>query len=80
LTALRRRGIQIAMKRNGYDKDMELLDGNVQLRLDLIKKKIHGYFEDVERAMREGRAAPLPGDAPDSTARPPAGMDSVTPG
>ncbi|MCZ7583766.1 MAG: hypothetical protein M5R36_10755 [Deltaproteobacteria bacterium] len=52
------------MSESGTEKNFELLEGQVALRYDLVRKKIDRYFQRVEKALNKGQKLPSP-DEPD---------------
>jgi len=48
------------MEKENTKSDLDLLEENVKLRLNVVKKKIERYFKDLESAQAEDRPLPLP--------------------
>ena len=45
------------------ETDLRRFEKHVDLRFNMIKKQINQYFNDLSRAIREGRPLPIPAKA-----------------
>ena len=54
--------IIILMQEGRDEQEYSLFEDHVELRLNIIKKRISDYFQELEKAIGEKRQIPLPKD------------------